>query len=183
VQRFSNNRIYKMGLKQDFFGTFPWAQAAERERDYFYSKRPLYAYGIVTVVHKDSPHRTLERSQVKSMASCEGLVSRLLQSKVAHIFHVSDHGQCIKMLVRQRVDFIVYPEPMLDSLGPELKVVPNDFIKNVQVYFLVNKNYPDAKKLMDAFDRAFDSLEKEGVFQKIAVKAGFSAREYEEYVR
>lgn len=182
VQRFSNIRIYKMGLSRDFFGTFPWAKTAAREQDYYYSKRPLYGYGIVTVVHKDSQLKTLKQSKLDGMASCEGLASRLLEYKVANIFRVSAHSQCLKMLERQRVDFILYPEPMIDSLGPKLKVIPNDFIKDVRVYFLANKSYPNAKKLMNDFDRAFESLEKEGVFQKAAAKAGFSAREYQEYV-
>jgi hypothetical protein len=183
VHRFSNIRIYKMGLSRDFFGTFPWAKSAAREQDYYYSKRPLYGYGIVTLVHKDSQLKTLKQSQLTGMVSCEGLASRLLEYKVSNIFRVSDHSQCIKMLERQRVDFILYPEPMIDSLGSKLKVIPNDFIKDVRVYFLANKSYPNAKNLMDDFDRAFESLEKEGGFQTAAAKAGFSAREYHEYVR
>jgi hypothetical protein len=183
VQRFSNIRIYMMGQKPDFFGTFPWAKTTAREQDYYYSKRPLYGYGIATLVHKDFQFRSLEQSKLAGMTSCEGLTSRLLEHKVANIFRVSSHSQCIKMLERKRIDFILYPEPMLDSLDPKLKAIQNDFINDVRVYFLVNKRYPDAKNLMDAFNHAFESLEKEGVLQKAAAKAGFSTRDYHEYVR
>jgi ABC-type amino acid transport substrate-binding protein len=183
VQRFSNIRIYMMGQKPDFFGTFPWAKTPAREQDYYYSKRPLYGYGIVTLVHKDSQLRALDQSKIRGLTSCEGLTSRLLEAKVANIFRVSEHSQCIKMLERRRVDLIVYPEPMLNSLSSKLKAIPNDFINDVRVYFLVNKRYPEAKKLMEAFNAAFEILEKEDVFLQAAGKAGFSTRDYHEYVR
>jgi ABC-type amino acid transport substrate-binding protein len=167
-------RALELATNAEYAGIFPGRKSAKAERDFLFS-RPLYSYGLKAVVPKSSPHMKLDRKALKGMSTCDGLGSTVLDGYEIDIIRVSTSIQCFRLLSSRRVDFILIPENRFDELDPsiEYRVIPDNLNIVIAGRFLINKNYPKAEKFMEEFNKAHASLEKAGVWDKLALGYGY----------
>ncbi|MDQ3232074.1 MAG: transporter substrate-binding domain-containing protein [Pseudobdellovibrionaceae bacterium] len=167
---FIGNRSLRMLVNPEYFASYPWIKTPEREADFLYSRLPIHQFRSVTVVHKLSALAEVKRANLHKKTTCDTKGSVIVQSLnlPVSIYTSSTPETCIKMLKKQRIDFLFYPERMLSELDLEFKVVPDDIHLTIAGYFIVNRKFAGAKDLLDAFNKAYAELDKEGVLKVLA---------------
>nr|MBO2510145.1 bifunctional lytic transglycosylase/amino acid ABC transporter substrate-binding protein [Gammaproteobacteria bacterium] len=93
-------------------------------------------------------------------------ISRYLEAPELGIVQhrTSTHRAALEMLLRQRGDYLLDYAMTVDSAARELgvPVPPHVELLRLPVYFLVSRHHPDAERLLEALDSAYEALRAEG---------------------
>jgi polar amino acid transport system substrate-binding protein len=174
------NRVMNNLKSARISGSFPWTKNDEREIDMLYSE-PINELNIFLFKKKNKsfPNDDLTK---KTMCIPSGW-DLLVYTEVTEKFNVKitrpvDLESCMRMLAKDRVDFLLISEKVgknaiekqfgKDSLieGTPIKY----FTKKINLYFIIPKKYPHAKKLLQDFNMGLAKIKINGIYDKIVEK-------------
>ncbi len=174
---------WKRGIRytkmHKFFGTFPYVADDERKKEFLFSK-PIYAAKVYFFVRSDSNIKYEKDEDLQGLTTCvplgwsPGEIQRFLDKKILNIGNQPiDDATCFQRLKLGRVD--LYPTNEVTGWYVIKKTfgTTKDFRtigKHLQVnnyYIIVDKTYPNGKKLLEQFNKGLKLLKQKGIYQEI----------------
>lgn len=153
------------------------AALAERSEDYLVSN-PYYLLGPVLVVSKDSPIKSLEDLNGKTIGiiiDSQPLISLYKNTSINFINY--DYNNLFKLIDdvnTHRIDgmilnFIIASEYTKNGIyKDQLKIVTNPLTK--EGLCLIAKNTVESKKFIEKFNEGLKNVKKDGTYKKLLLK-------------
>ncbi len=170
---FNNTKMHK------FFGTFPYVADDERKKEFLFSE-PIYGAKVYFFVRSDFNIKYEKDEDLKGLTTCvplgwsPGEIQRFLDKKIINInMQPIDDTACFKGLKIGRVDLYSVNEVTGWDIIKKTFGTTNDFRtigKPLQVnnyYIIVDKTYPNGKKLLEQFNKGLKLLKQKGIYQEI----------------
>jgi polar amino acid transport system substrate-binding protein len=171
------NRVMNNVKNKTLAGSFPWTMNEERKKDLLYSDL-LQQYRLQLFVRKD---QTANAQNFKGKTFClpsgwDSTRYRELENKYkTKLVRPINVESCIHMLARGRVDFMSMNGEVANSAlekiygknSPIVSVNSFEFTKVNDLYFIVAKNYPNAKEIIRQFNLGLGIIKKNGVYLDI----------------
>ena len=160
-------------------GSFPWSVKAGREAKFLYSK-PLFIFEHRAFSLIDTQVNLSTNAAKGSIKLCRpqgytlhGLAQELISTGVAQHFVPPNVENCFEMLKVGRVDIVVVDRLEGNQLVSKLFSNIDDIkmldkvIHKYSNHFIISKNHPQAKELMNDFDKGLDQIMETGEYQTI----------------
>lgn len=168
----------------NFAGTFPYLKNPEREKDFLYS--------AVLVSLKDrafikAGNKKLDFNNIASLAgtticlplgwSANSKLAEMIKNGKIKTQSPKDISTCVKMVDAGRADYFVSSDTQgtaaIKTGGVSdgaVVMADSQPLADNSLYFVVGKNTPRSKELLDDFNKGLEALHKSGVYEKV-VKA------------
>lgn len=177
-------RSFNMAQKGKLAGTFLWGFKKEREDDFFYSD-PILDVSYVFFYLKKNPFNWNTISDLKGKKIATTIQysygDEFDQARKRKEFYAEDSKNDetnFRKLIKGRID--ITPND-LDAGLNILKRNHKDVMKQVTYhkkpvratphYLLISKKFPNAKKLVEAFNRGLKALKQKGIYDQIIAKS------------
>ncbi len=165
-------RGYRATLNGDFEATFPYLYTPERAADFHYSD-PLFTVHLRVFVPADAPADKLADLTGKTLCVPLGYaITRDIRQMLADLDYEEGEprtmNQCLRMLGRDRVDFVAITRRHADSLLAELPLererlrMLEDVDVSADLHLIVPKQRDGARRLLADFNRTLARLREQG---------------------
>ena len=174
-------RSYKYVEKGEYQATFPWTKSVEREEKFFYNKEPLLTEQTVLFHLKSKPLKWENYSDLKGLRIGGTLgyaTGKILEDNGLKLDYVSKEDFNYQKLLRGRLD--IYPSSyfvgyhqinmLLPPTEASLFTHHPKVLEERDYYMLFSKSIPNAKQLIDRFDRGLKKLKASGRYDEILLK-------------
>ncbi len=172
-------RGFNLTQNHKYFGTFPYVADDERKKEFLFSE-PIYKAKVYFFVLSDSNIKYEKDEDLKGLKTCVPLgystlgIQRFLDRKILTIsVQPIDDAACFKVIKLGRaqlyeVNEITGWDVIKKTFGTtkEFRTIG----KPLQVhnyYIIVNKTYPNGKKLLEQFSKGLKLLKQKGIYKKI----------------
>ena len=163
--------------EQRFLGTFPYVYSAKRAKKYYFSK-PINFIPVRFYVSQASNFTDVQQLKNKRLClpygySADFVKDGVVDSLNLKINRVVDGAACIGHVQRGwsdaglTNDYVSVNEVNNDRLTDSKLVVLKKDVEQVPLHFIISTSYPEARKWMDKFDRAFQRLIENGAKAEI----------------
>ena len=176
-------RGYRETLEGHQDATFPYGRNAERERDFYFSES-FYTADRRMYYLRSSSIRPSSRASLLGRTYCSplGFVEFPGMAKEVRttVQRPLDMSNCAKMLSLGRVDFFITTPDIAESAMAQAGVPPAALTSHLvglsHNALMVPKKHPQARAIIDAFNRGIASMKAKGELQKILDDAGLGHR-------
>ena len=185
VEYYPWKRTYNRTLILQNDATFPYAKDVKREADFLYS-RPINEINIRFYEYKETALGIETIEDMMGLTYCQPLgyltepeLTDYVAKGIVSKFEAKDMPTCFKVLGLGRVDFILAndlvawesAQAVFGSDGFE-RIKPADQpLRRAQEYLIISRQHPNGPALIEAFNKAYDKLLKDGTLQEIWTKA------------
>ena len=182
VEYVPNNRSIAGVMAGIYTGSYGWAHSPDRDKKMLYSSDPIYTFRMVFFQRRggEYPWKSLaDLSQYRIGATLgnhySDEFSALEAAGTLHVDNATDDKTNLIKLLRNRIDLFPMEETCGQFLIKEI-FTPTDQQKidyqtgaiwSVPTYVVIRRDYPNAKEIIDRFDRGFRQLGQNGKLAKL----------------
>lgn len=180
-------RGYRFAKEGQYDGTFPYLLTEEREADMLASES-LYSTRVLLVSSADRPLEFESLDALSGMTLCLPVgfaiaaeVEALVESDVVLRQEPQSYGDCFRLLLGERADFMVVDEDTLHTTIVEERLERADFhvagkpVRILTNHLLISRAIPDGPAILDRFNAALADLYEEGIVGDLFLDyAGFT---------
>lgn len=165
------------------FAAYPYVKTPEREKEFYFSDRIAYSTGRFFFIKSKMKKITYEKLEDLSQFKIGGALGYWYEKKLQAVNPkyqaVKLEETNIKKLMKGRIELT----PIDELTGWLLikQIFPNQVdqfdtldkpLNQSELYLMVSKDYPDAKKILSAFNKSLNVIRKKGIYDKILKKYG-----------
>jgi len=167
-----------------YAGTFPYRPTAEREEDFLFSD-PVFHLKEVIVSRKPESFHPRNYQELVRKTVCLPIgyapgkaMQALMDNAKIDVFRPKNMDGCFKAISRFHNLIIKTHKYLAYHQLKEKELNPADFDitfmqdSSYTLHFIVSKQYPNAKELMERFNKGLINIKKNGEFQKITRRFG-----------
>lgn len=169
-------------LNGDAFAAFPYAISDERKASFDFSE--ILFYGLNIVVYYEHNPNIPSHFNYESLADLLGyriggisgsFLNTTLEKAGIDYEPTTSIDQSIQKLVAGRLDFCIDDQVVLaDAIqrlyphkSDKFRISPKPFGERKPTALLVSRTYPDAKQILDKFNKALAVMKQNGEYDKI----------------
>jgi polar amino acid transport system substrate-binding protein len=182
IEYVPNNRAISGVMMGIYDGSYGWAHAPDRDQKLLYSNNAIYQFRMVFFQQRGAKFRwkTLPDLRPYRIGATLGNhysdeFSALEASGTLHVDYANDDTSNMKKLLLGRIDLFPMEEAsgqflVRDIFTPaeqERISFQDNAIWTVPVYFVIRRDYPKAKEIVERFDRGYRQLEQSGELTKL----------------
>jgi len=179
VKYYPWKRAYKVAKELDSDGTFPWLGTEKRFEDFYSSEQAIIKIKMVFFHLKNFQFKWNSYSDLKKyrIGGTIGYKSaELLKEKNLTVELVPREVQNFKKLLKNRIDitpssYLVGYDIINNNFSKKEKLAftnhPKKVYPDTGAYLLISKKHPNAKELINKFNKGLDKLIESGRYKKI----------------
>lgn len=172
-------RALKLAQMGRIDATYAWSIKSDRQKDFLYS-RPLFIFEQRAFALKQNQIDLSPNVMTSKINLCrpqgyaiQGHSKKLIEKDLANLFAPPDVATCFNMLKVGRVDIVVVDK--LEGMSYAAKIFPNKgdvkvldkIFYKYSNHLLISKKHPNAKKLMNDFNKGLSNLMASGEYKRI----------------
>lgn len=159
-------------------GSFPWNMNDERLHHNYFS-RPIHLYRVFAFTKKGQDFNTEDSLRGKIICLPSGWDQapylKMIDKLKLQVESPMSIESCFSMLAIKRVDIIfmnelVGKEVERKIFGRQNLIVASEksyFQKRINLYYMISKEYPNAKKIITSFNLGLEKIKGNGVYESI----------------
>lgn len=171
------NRVMNSLLNTKVAGSFPWIINSDRQKSMLYSEA-INEFSVLSFTKKGKKINYADKSK-KTLCLPSGWdpttyndISKKFNLELVRPINIES---CVEMLVKERVDFFLVNEKVglyaVEKLYGKNSAIEGKHVsfltKKNKLYFIVPKNYPNAKNVIAIFNKGLAKIRKSGIYDKI----------------
>lgn len=159
-------------------GSYPWNVNTERLKKNYFSM-PINEYRMIVFSKRGTDYPTAKSLTGKTLCMPAGwdqsTTKDIVSKAKMQVVSPANAESCFNMLALGRVDVVFMNQLVGKSIvekifGKYSPLVSNErpyLNKVVELHFIVSKNYPNAKKIIEDFNRGLGKIKSNGVYHSI----------------
>jgi polar amino acid transport system substrate-binding protein len=182
IEYVPNNRAIGGLMMGIYDGSFGWAHSPERDQKLLYSSNSIYTFRMVFFQRRNQQYPWTNLADLHSYRIGATLgdhysdeFSALEAKGVLHVDYANDDSSNMKKLMVGRIDLFPMEETsgefLVKGLFPQEEqskiVFQSNAIWTVPTYFVIRRDYPKAKEIIERFDRGYRQLAQSGELARL----------------